>query len=455
MKRHLFEPVLIVIAMVAAATVASESAGVPKLAETPSAAAKACSRGTVTARIAGKHVCLKAGQRCKRRLERQYRRYGFHCDPSRRLRRIKPKPPPATRSLTIKTTGPVQTVFDWTTDRCEDLDIPDLPARAFRGADGHVQLIAAHFVNRRFTGADLDHLTHDCSVILPSDLNPDPAAYDDHEWIAAPYTPDGMTVYALIHDEYHGWEHGQCAVTSYDPTCWYNAITLAVSTDGGASYVDHSPPRLVASVPERYVPGQGPAGVFTPSNIVRNPRDGYYYTLAYVNQRNSYIGNCLLRTKNLADPASWRAWSGIGTTFSTTFVDPYGSNPNPSQHLCTPISRQEPRDLQPNNLTYSTAARQWLLVGQALQGVYFSLSADLITWTPPQLFYPAQVTWNYKCGDPDPIAYPSLIDPASTDRNFGTVGSTAYLYFTQFHYSNCQQTLDRDLVRVPIAIKGY
>ena len=45
-----------------------------------------------------------------------------------------------------------------------------------------------------------------------------------------------------------------------------------------------------------------------------------------------------------------------------------------------------------------------------------------------------------------------MIDPKSTDRNFQTVGGTAYLYFTQFHYSNCEQTLDRDLVRVPIQI---
>jgi hypothetical protein len=116
------------------------------------------------------------------------------------------------------------------------------------------------------------------------------------------------------------------------------------------------------------------------------------------------------------------------------------------------VSRQEPRDLQPNSLTYSTEARQWLLVGQALQGAYFSLSPDLIHWTTPKLFFPAQVTWNYKCGDPDPIAYPSLIDSNSTSRNFETVGKTAYLYFTQFHYSNCQQTLNRDLVRVPIKI---
>jgi hypothetical protein len=95
---------------------------------------------------------------------------------------LKPKPvQPLPRSLKMKASGPVQVVFDWTTSRCEDLDIPDVPARAFRGADGRVQLIAAHFINRRFTGPDLDHLTHDCSVILGSDFNADPAAYDDHD----------------------------------------------------------------------------------------------------------------------------------------------------------------------------------------------------------------------------------------------------------------------------------
>jgi hypothetical protein len=422
----------------------------------PTSAAK-CHRGAVPARIAGKHACLKVGQRCKRRLERQYRRYRFHCSASRRLKRSKRAAPLPQPSDTIKAAGPAQVVFDWTTNRCDDLDIPDVPARAFRGADGQVQLIASHFVSRRFTGADLGHLTHDCSVIFSSDSNPDPAAFDDREWIAATYTTDGTTVYALVHDEYHGWEHpGQCATTSDDryAKCWYNAITLAVSTDRGRTYVDRPPPRLVASVPYRYVPDEGPIGVFTPSNIVRNDADGYYYALVYVNVRQSYIGNCLIRTNDLADAATWRAWSN-GTVFGTTFVDPYGPNDAPSEHLCAPVSQSDPRDLQPNSLTYSTEAKQWLLVGQALNGVYFSLSPDLINWTTPELFYPAQVTWNHKCGDPDPIAYPSVIDPKSTDRNFQTVGGTAYLYFTRFHYShasNCPQTLDRDLVRVPIKI---
>jgi hypothetical protein len=191
--------------------------------------------------------------------------------------------------------------------------------------------------------------------------------------------------------------------------------------------------------------------MFTPSNIVRGRGDGFFYALAYRNIRNETIGNCLIRTRNLADPSSWRAWSG-GASFATSFVDPFGSNPSPAAHLCIPVTRSDPQDLQPNSLTWSTEARQWLLVGQALEGAYYSLSPDLITWTPPRLFLPAQVTWDYQCGDPDPIAYPSVIDPASTSRNFETVGKTAYLYYTQFHYDGCRQTLDRDLVRVPIEI---
>jgi hypothetical protein len=66
----------------------------------------------------------------------------------------------------VEVTGSEQVVFDWSQDACEPADIPDIPARAFRDAQGRVQLIASHYVNRRMTGPDLDHLTHDCSVIM-------------------------------------------------------------------------------------------------------------------------------------------------------------------------------------------------------------------------------------------------------------------------------------------------
>ena len=54
----------------------------------------ACKRGTTSATIAGKRVCLAAGQRCKKSLDKQYHRYRFHCHTGR-LTRIKANPPPA------------------------------------------------------------------------------------------------------------------------------------------------------------------------------------------------------------------------------------------------------------------------------------------------------------------------------------------------------------------------
>ena len=157
-----------------------------------------------------------------------------------------------------------------------------------------------------------------------------------------------------------------------------------------------------------------------------------------------------MRTLDLADPTSWRAWSG-GHSFDMSFIDPYRSHGDPNAHLCRTLDNISPGDIQGGSLTYNTVAHQWLWVGQSIGGAYFLLSPDLIDWTPGGLFFPAQVTWDFQCGDKDPIEYPSLIDPTSTSRNFDTVGNTAYLYFTQFH-SCLEDTLDRDLVRVPISI---
>ena len=53
-----------------------------------------CKAGTTAAKISGKHVCLAAGQRCKKSLDKQYHRYKFHCHTSR-LTRAKSKPKPA------------------------------------------------------------------------------------------------------------------------------------------------------------------------------------------------------------------------------------------------------------------------------------------------------------------------------------------------------------------------
>jgi hypothetical protein len=112
------------------------------------------------------------------------------------------------------------------------------------------------------------------------------------------------------------------------------------------------------------------------------------------------------------------------------------------------------------SLTYNTYLRKYVLLGAAaaydpvrkggVWGIYFSVSGDLVHWTPRRLVKEAKLLWNYRCGDRRPILYPSLIDPASRSRNFETTGRTPYLYYTRFNPESCQIGLDRDLLRVRI-----
>ena len=179
------------------------------------------------------------------------------------------------------TLGAEEVVFDYTTDRCETNDIPDVPARAFRDADGNVQLIAGHYVNYRSTSSTLAAVTRDCSTpVLTSHKDPDPQNYDYKEWIHSVYTEDGSTIYAFVHNEFHG--HAATSTVSCPSgdaeDCWYNAITFASSTDKGKTYTHaSSSAHLMASTPYLYTPDQGPMGVFNPSNIIKNASDGYYY----------------------------------------------------------------------------------------------------------------------------------------------------------------------------------
>jgi pimeloyl-ACP methyl ester carboxylesterase len=66
--------------------VAPSAQGVPVVAQTP------CPAGSVAGVVGGKHKCLKTGQLCERKLDRQYHRYGFHCHTGRLTRPRKPKP---------------------------------------------------------------------------------------------------------------------------------------------------------------------------------------------------------------------------------------------------------------------------------------------------------------------------------------------------------------------------
>lgn len=356
--------------------------------------------------------------------------------------------------------GQEEMVFDWSEDACEPSNIPDAPARAFRDSAGRVQLILSHYVNYRMIGPDFDHLTIDCNPIMVSDSDPDPAKFNDREWIHALYTDDGNTVYALIHNEHQGHRRvGQCASSEYTD-CWYNTITLATSSDGGSTFTHAEPStHLVAALPYVYEAGAGPFGVFNPSNILLNALDNYYYVLLHLeNYQLQSSGSCLMRTQNLADPTSWRAWDG--EEFAIRFVNAYVDTDAVAQeHICQPVSFEQIQKMW-ESVTFNTYLQQFLLIGTAgtydqilgrvIWGVYYSTSHDLIHWSPRKLLMETERTWTYECGDEEPIASPTVLDPASLSRNFDTTGTSFYLYYTRLHYESCQLTLNRDLVRVPV-----
>ncbi len=69
------------------------------------AVVKSCKAGERRAVIAGRRTCLRAGQACARKLDRQYRRYGFRCNNRRRLIRIgAASTPPLPRAAPIGVT---------------------------------------------------------------------------------------------------------------------------------------------------------------------------------------------------------------------------------------------------------------------------------------------------------------------------------------------------------------
>ena len=91
-------------------------------------------------------------------------------------------------AVTVTVTGPEQTVYDWTTMRCDDFDIADGVAEAFRDATNRVQLISASGESRRMVGPDLNNLTRDCTTVFSSNHDPNPGHYDDVHWLAGTYT---------------------------------------------------------------------------------------------------------------------------------------------------------------------------------------------------------------------------------------------------------------------------
>lgn len=353
--------------------------------------------------------------------------------------------------------GAEETVFRWSTDRCEALDLPDVPAHAVRLADGTLTLMAAD-APRHYAmfGGDFSSLHRSCAnPAFVSDDNLYPDSYDNQEWISSMYREGGV-IHALVGNEYHDPFAPNCSPGNTHPgnPCWYNSITYAFSTDGGHTFTHvPAPGHVVAPPTVKWDPTGNPPpyGYFSPSNIVL-ASDGFRYALLLGSDPNGNGRMCVMRTQTLGDPASWRAWDGTG--FNLQMTSPYTG---PAPALCGAVTTNYVSQL---TLTYNTYLGNYLVIGGGAQGgpieplcgFFYSLSSDLIHWSPLRLIREANVPW-WSCSASATLAatYPSFIDHNDATENFERPGQTSYLYYTRFN----TQSLDRDLVRVPVTITQH
>jgi hypothetical protein len=356
-------------------------------------------------------------------------------------------------AATVSITGAEETVYDWSQMACFPHQFPDGPARAFRDSQGRIQLILAHIDNTRMVGADFNSLVRECTVIRGSPNDPFAGHYNNTNFISTLYTANGSDVFALGLNEHRVNTNPALCPSGRSADCQYASTLFFTSTNAGASYTNASPPnQYVAGVPYRYWPNLGRHGIAEPSNIIE--KDGYYYTMLFSlrGTREQRPGACLMRTRNIADPTSWRAWDGAG--FTVRFINPYlEPGAPPERHVCHPVSFDQIGSIQ-RSLTFNTYLNKFFVIGTdvefdpqrqtLIRAFYYSFSDDLINWSHKQLLLELSQT----CGLDR--AYPAVIDHTSTDRNFGNAGQRAYLYYTRFNFSNCQLASDRDLVRVPI-----
>ena len=373
-----------------------------------------------------------------------------------------------TLRLVVDEGAATETLYRYRQDACDPHDHPDVPARAFRDAQGKIRLLATNFVHRALVGENFGNLRKLCDVVYRPSGRGEPSLYDDKAWIQAVYTLDGLTVHALLTADFHDYRHSKnCPFGNDTNKCWYNAITAAVSTDGGLSFrpLREPPTHYVAGPSVRHDLNAGRSiGFFTTSNILHHR--GHYYALVYTGggfaeQRR---GVCVLRTATMEEPASWRAWDGKGYDYA--FADPYATGERTSDPGCRPVS---PNFLNGPLRSVLLHKPSGLFVGVMLtagstretrdmRGVYTTLSRDLIEWSRPQPLFIAPTRAEVKrlsdgrSSADVAIDYPSIIDHASPGDNFEFLAGDPHLYYVELPVANGKLTGERRLVRRRIAI---
>lgn len=351
-----------------------------------------------------------------------------------------------------------------------NLDLADTQARAVK-FNGQLFLASGNAPNFYMrTGTDFSNLTSVCgSPALPSGLSAQAYTYNSYEWLTSIYAQGG-TMHGFVHNEYHDTNPTYCD-TSPAPgnKCWYNGLTYASSNDG-LSFSQSNPVSVFSSSPIPWnaaTMNTSPHGPMEPGNIISRDEGGtiYYYmhfrSLQGVGQYNP-AGVCVMRTSNLSDPTSWRAWNATTQAFDITMAKPYNALNQPAPTgvpHCSIISQSNIMDAV-GTVTYNSFMKKYLMITSGVYGgncgIFYSLSDDLINWSQVRHIAGYNNPNNTGCVSGAPIiAYASYIDHDQltdpTDPNFEKSDETGFLYFVQFNGLNDIPpnvwNLNRDLVR--------
>ena len=353
--------------------------------------------------------------------------------------------------------GEPNVVFDWTRNRCAESDIPDTSLRLFVRDDAQIIGFATHYNARRFLISRQSEFRRDCAVVFESAADADPARFNDWIWVASTWTDDGKTVVALGHNEYHGEKHPGHCQSGLFRDCWYNAIMLLKSEDGGRTFRRLDLPPIAAPVftyqEFQETPGiQGkPRGFFEPTNIVS--MNGFYYTLIYTTGGgNQAPGTCVFRTADLLKPNAWEYW--IGDSYAPSSRNPY-AHENLASPPCKPIVGHPERFSsivrhRPSGTYLATVGMQSGPYPQGVIGI--TTSRDLEHWTPLIPIMNAPMFWSTNCENSFRFGFPTIVDLSSSDRNFTDIGDEPYLYVTKMKVERCGGLLNRDLVRFRLRI---
>jgi hypothetical protein len=357
---------------------------------------------------------------------------------------------PEMPDIQLQVTGTVETVFQWQADRCDDLQIPDSPARAVRLQDGRIVLISAHFNNIALVGPNFDAMYSHCASASLGSEAADPKLFDDRFWIQAIVPLPNGKLLGIASHEYRGTRHNGYCESLIKDACWYSSL-LAASADPHTLRFKLAPQpyRIIAAarLPGGMPPAQ-PTGFFTTSNVVVDGSFGYILaTQRNMNGREFNV--CLFRAPIDDLSSGWRAMQA--GKFQADFRSPLAADlPEP---VCDPIGKGILGSVRSLVRLGTTGPWIAIFVGreQGQEGVLYSRSNDLIKWSEPKLLW-SMTSFR---GQSEPgiyYQYPSIIDHKSSSAIFDSISDQAWLYLTRFNLLDRKRGQDRDLVRLRVSV---